>query len=277
MLAPARHDLESAVDRIDALKVFPVAAVRIVRVSRDPEATIADMEAAVAADPVLAAKVLAVANSPLAGLRSRVTTLGRAVSVLGLVGTRDVTLTALVGCVASAPAPWGPLLHRHALLAAQLSRLLAREVRGVDPSEAFVTGLLHDLGQQLLLMVEPEATTTLLDRFHRRPLLLERAEQLHFGFDHAALSARCVRHWELPDEIAQVVAAHHEPPVVGEVSLPAVVLAVADDLAHAWADGARPHGLRQVFEDHAVSRLLGIDPGRLLRRLVDAQEVLAAL
>ena len=277
MLAPARHDLEECVARIDALKVFPVAAVRILRVAADPDATLRAMVVAVCADPVLAARVLTVANSPLAGLRAPVSTVERAVAVLGLMDTRDVTMTALVGSVAPAVAPWGPLLHQHAQLTAHLSRALAQEVPTVDPAEAFVTGLLHDLGHQLLLAVDPEPTVTLLDTFYGRPLLLERAERLHFGFGHAGLSAAIMERWGLPDAVRAVVAAHHQPPIVGEVSLSAVVLQVADDLADAVARGGGVEEMLVCYERHAVSSLLGIPMWRVEALLAGAEEIIAEL
>jgi HD-like signal output (HDOD) protein len=267
MLAPASHSLEMAVDRIDELKVFPAAAVSIMRVSQSPDATLGDMVQAVAIDPVLAAKVLQVANSPFAGLRTRVTSLERAVHMLGIVGTRDVAIAALVGSIARTVAPWGPLLHRHALLTGHFARLLARYVPEVDDSEALVTGLLHDLGLQLLLAIEPTNTATLLEKFFARPQLLERAERVHFGFDHADLSVATVQRWELPEVVAEVIAGHHQPPVVGEVSRAHVVLQIADQLADAVADGARGDALLGLYRDHPMSSSLCI-PGGVLRQVM---------
>jgi len=275
MLAPAVHDLDACLEQVEALKVFPAAAMRIMRVAQSPDSTLDEMVEAVSVDPVLAASVLRVANSPLSGLRARVASLERAVHVLGLLGTRDVALGALVGAIATTVAPWGPLLHRHALLTGQFGRLLARYVPEVDGSEALVTGLLHDLGLQLLLMVERDNTMALLDKFYARPMLMERAEQVHYGFDHAELSAACVRRWGLPDTVADTIVGHHATPIVDEMDRAQIVLQVADHLAEVAADGGDAEQLLVAYRQHAVSSALCV-PAGVLRQLMNKAEFLAA-
>ena len=277
MLAPAEHDLDACVARIDAMKIFPVAAVRVIRVSQDPDAILSDMVQAVSNDPVLAGRVLQVANSPLVGLRAQVRTLERAVSVLGLMGTRDVTITALVGMVAPGVAPWGPMLHRDALLTAHLSKLLAQDVPSVDASEAFVTGLLHNLGHLLLLALEEEATVALLEKFHDDPAMLHRAEQTHFGFVNAALSAACVRTWELPESIAGTVENQSELPKPGEVSLAVVVLQAAKHVASATVEGTDPDHLVAAFESYPHAQLLNLPQWRIEALMTGVEDILAAL
>lgn len=250
--------LQSCLDRIDALRVFPTAAFRVLKIARSEEASLADMVDALSSDPVLAAEALRVANSPLMGLRNEVRTLKRAVHVVGLDGARDLALTAIVGSMRKTRAPWGPLLHRHALLTAGISRLLARRTPYVDASEAFVVGLLHDLGLQLLLALDGDTTARLLDTCYRSPQLLDRAERMHFGFTHADLSALCIRTWGLPSSMSLVVAVHHEPVPPGRTGLHRQVLSAADMLAECLADGADARLLVARFGEHALAADMGL-------------------
>jgi HD-like signal output (HDOD) protein len=260
MTVSAPTSLQACLAGIDTLKVFPTAALRVLRLAKTPDARLAHMEEALASDPVLAAAALKIANSPLLGLRDGVKTIQRAVHVLGLDGTRQIALTAIVGAISSTAPPWGPLLHRHALLTAGISRLLARRTPRVNGSEAFVVGLLHDLGLQLLLTIDTETTTRLLDTCYRRPTLLDRAERMHFGFTHAELSALCIRQWGLPASVAIAVSAHHEPVPTGRVDPARHVLAGADALAELLADGAPVSVLGRSFVELPIGRELGLAP-----------------
>jgi phosphoserine phosphatase RsbU/P len=209
---------------------------------------------------VLAAEALRVANSPLVALRTQVRTLQHAVHVLGLDGARDLALTAIVGAMRKTRAPWGPLIHRHVLLTAGISRLLARRTPYLDASEAFVVGLLHDLGLQLLLALDGETTARLLHTCYHNPTLLDRAERMHFGFTHAELSAWCIRAWGLPPSMSLVVSAHHDPVPMGRADLPRQVLSAADMLADQLLSGADAQVLARHFSDHPVCAEIGLRP-----------------
>lgn len=265
-LAPP-PSLDDCIQRLEALQVFPTAALRVLGLARHPDATVVEIEEALASDPVLAGEALSVANSAALARKVPVRSLSRAVQVLGLEGARDLALTAIVGAVASPRAPWGPLLHRHALLTAAISRRIASRTPYVDSSEAFVTGLLHDLGLQLLLRLDPEATERLLDRCGTK--VLDTAERMRFGFTHAELSAQCMRSWGLPSSFALVVAAHHDLPAPRRENASRLVLAVADEIADLLADGAGSRPVYELLADHRANQVLVLRDG-VLRQLAQA-------
>jgi len=265
-LAPP-PSLEACVDRLEALHVFPTAALRVLGLARDPDATVVEIEEALAQDPVLTGEALSIANSAAMARKVPVRSLSRAVQVIGLVGARDLALTAIVGAVASQRAPWGPLLHRHALLTGAICRRIASRTPYVDSSEAFVVGLLHDLGLQLLLRLDPEATERLLDRCGTRTL--DAAERMRFGFTHAELSAQCIRAWGLPASFALVVIAHHDTPVARRENAARLVLAAADEVADLLSDGAGSRVVYEALGQHPMNTVLGLRDG-VLRQLAEA-------
>lgn len=210
MLPTATHDLQACLDRVDRLGVFPEAAQRILNVTQNPDTTLADLEEAVAGDPVLSARVLQVANSPLYGMQSRVGTLRRAVQMLGLDGTRGVAFALAVSALGEDGGQEARDLYDHAIATGAVVKLLAPQVPGVHAGLMYATALVHDLGLQLLLILEPTATRKLLNKLGHNKNLVH-AERLHFGFDHAQLGAAGLLRWGLPEPAAELVQLHHQP------------------------------------------------------------------
>ena len=205
------YDLNDCLERVDEVGLFPKAAMRILHLTRSPSATLDDLEGAVAMDGILAGRVLKVANSPLFGRRVRIGTLRHAVQMLGFSGTRDLAIALAVSGVTQDKGPWGENLWRHAEATAWTCRVLGSHIRRMDPDAMFVAGLLHDLGQQLLLGLERDRTTELLDQFEAHSVLILKAETMHHGFNHAQLGAACLRRWKLPLAAAELVELHHQP------------------------------------------------------------------
>jgi len=133
----------------------------------------------------------------------------------------------------------------------------------VDANQAFVSGLLHDVGVITLLSLEGGAYEPLVKSFGSDGALLVRAERFHFGFDHTTLGAACLRRWELPEPICAVVERHHTPqnpqprPVESQL-LP--VLRLSDHLARAMNRVRGAHELADSLIEHEANRFLGLEP-----------------
>jgi putative nucleotidyltransferase with HDIG domain len=190
----------------------------------DRRSTAATVASVVGHDPGLAARVLALANSSQFGLTRRVTELSQAVT---LVGTGVVQTLAIAN--AAALVDTSEMIadaHEHAVRVAIAARLLA-PAAGVEPDDAFAAGLLHDVGELLLLQDRPTEYTALQATFGTHAGQL-RAEKQAFGTDHALVGAEHLLDWRVPDVIADAVADHHDP---FETSAPTtIVVAAADEL-----------------------------------------------
>lgn len=114
----------------------------------------------------------------------------------------------------------------HAMEVAGLARELA-PVAGVSPDDAFAAGLLHDLGELLLLARDPERYGELLAAELDQGTQL-REEKALFGTDHPLLAAEHLLELRLPDVIADAVADHHDP-ILGSADT-TMVVAAADEL-----------------------------------------------
>lgn len=265
MLPARNHDLHSCLDRIDRLGVFPEVAHRILRVTQSVDATMADLESAVSIDPVLTARVLQVANSPLYGLSQKIGTLRRAVQMLGMEGTRGVAFALAVSAMGSQGGQQARALYDRAIATAATTRLLAPHVAGIHAGMMFAAALVHDLGLQLLLIVEGDATRELLSKLgHNRTLV--RAERFHFGFDHAQLGGEGLRRWGLPEPAAMLVASHHDP--IRPHQRSRALLQIADHVGEGVIHGDLPWQIADRGRDHALAPLLSV-PGELWDELAE--------
>lgn len=157
-------------------------------------------------DPILAARVLHLANSPFYGLSRQVGSLREAVLVLGASNLRGMLLsTGLIGLF-----PDNEAVSR-SLATAAAARSLAKSL-GRDQGLAFTAGLLHNLGALLLGHFAPEQWRALA----REPMetvscrLLK--EQQAFGFNHCELGSDIAADWRFPREIQMAIRLHPQPP-----------------------------------------------------------------
>lgn len=197
--------------------------------------TAATVASVVSHDAGLAARTLALANSSQFGLSRRVTELSQAITI---VGTGVVQTLAIANAVVLADV--GGIVthaHDHAVRVAIAARLLA-PAAGVQPADAFAAGLLHDIGELLLLQDRPTEYADLHATFETHAGQL-RAEKQAFGTDHALVGAEHLLDWRVPDVIADAVADHHDP---FHTSTPTtIVVAAADELIS--AEPGRHHAL----------------------------------
>ena len=222
---------EKFIEQIESLPPLPAIVHRILTVSEAPNSSADDVARVLSEDPAIAAKILRVANSPFYEMSREVTQVSRAVVMLGSIAVRNLVL----GICArdSMPHPAGHIpehatLWRHSIAVGAASELIAREVGLRPPEEAFVAGLLHDIGQLAMVIFQPEAFRALLEQQgHGVGFLALEREQ--FGLDHTEAGFMILTRWGLPDPLCHIVRHHHEQEIDADGPaarfLPVVMLA----------------------------------------------------
>jgi len=186
--------------------VFPQAALHTLNLMRDPRASLADVVEAASLDAAIAGVVMRLANSALFGSRTRISTISRAIGRLGFATSQKVITSAALRPVFSSPKlqeAW-----QHSLEVADLAEQLASRAGAIDPAEAYLAGLVHDVGQIALLSMR------LYDSARLEGLVSGGcprvyAESLLLGTDHAALGAEIATGWRLPDSMVSAIRQHH--------------------------------------------------------------------
>jgi len=188
--------------------VFPQAALRTLSLMRDPRASLADVVAAAGLDPAIAGLVMRLGNSALFGSRTLVSTLSRAIGRLGFATSQKVITSAALQPVFDSPRLQG--VWQHSLQVADLSEQLACRAGAIDPAEAYLAGLLHDVGRIALLSMPIYDSARLQGLMHAGcPRVY--AENLLLRTDHAALGAQIAALWRLPEPMVSAIRQHHRP------------------------------------------------------------------
>lgn len=205
--------LEVMTRRMADLPALPKAVLEVSRaLQRDDLSTDRCVEL-IESDPGLAAATLKLANSPLYGLSGRIGSIQDAVRMLGLRAVSGL-LTAVALRRAfridpkvnfKASSYW-----RHAFATALAARTLAKRV-DLDPNEAFVTGLMHDVGQLVLATYYPIEASKAIALAVKEDLSALEAEIKTMGMAHPQIGAMLVKHWYFPVHIELAIAQHHEP------------------------------------------------------------------
>ena len=236
-------DIEDLVRK--ELPPLPSSALRVSSLLQDANASTRAVAETIGHDPALAARILRAANSPLYALERNVTSLPAAVIALG-----NQTLQALALVSAAADAfgktskrlPGAKKLWEHSILTGLVARELsaALGMRGTD--EAFVCGLLHDMGKLPMLQHDPEACARADARAAVCDDELEALmiEQESFGYTHAQVGALICKRWGLPEGIGYAVLSHHHPSEAPQQMFMARLIDVANQLANAPAEEGAP-------------------------------------
>lgn len=235
-------DADTFARRMAALPALPRAMAAVMRALGRDSVSAADCIQAIEHEVDLAARLLRLANSPFYGMPGRVGSVGDAVRLLGL---RPVASVVAAVSVQQMLAPLRPpgfdleAYRAHALATATAARELA-PLGLQDPEEAFVAGLLHDVGRLVLALFEPAAAAQALQHSQAMGVTTSEAEARVLGITHEAVGAGIARQWHLPDSIVQAIASHHRPSGLdadGVASLGAIVH-IANAVGHALADPA---------------------------------------
>ncbi|MBN2227336.1 MAG: HDOD domain-containing protein [candidate division Zixibacteria bacterium] len=189
---------------------LPQVLVEVVKVSADPNASASDLSRVILKDPALTAKLLRIVNSPYYGRVREVTTINQAVVTLGMRSVTAIALSAsvyeMVGSLKGAVDR--KRFWRHSLEVATAAKLIADEI-GFEPAEeAFVAGLLHDIGMLILESSFPDEYKRIWKLVESGESLME-VEQRNWGTDHARTGQFILDQWGLPKHIGETAKHHH--------------------------------------------------------------------
>ena len=206
----------SAPDLVKAftsIKTLPVVALRISKLLENTSATLRDLEEVIRLDPTLVLRLMRLVNSPYYGLRQKVTDISRAVVYIGMKNLRNLIFIAALEDIFSSKRDAGPFrresLWMHCVAVSIFAQMIAERIFGVNGEDAFLCGILHDIG----IIVEEQ---TLKERFYRltteatsRPFVLIEQEQALLGTDHCEVGCCLASHWHLPENILRGIEGHH--------------------------------------------------------------------
>lgn len=208
--------VEDLVRRTPQLATFPSVALDVSRVVENPMSNAAALLAVVAQDQVLSTRVLRVSNTALFGCAGRIDSLDRAVFVLGFQAVRNIAIAASLSTLFRGRRLTAQVslqdLWTHALAVGTAASLLEHHTREGVANDAFLAGLVHDIGITAELQHDRRRLLEVIERCLADPtrdFLTE--EDAAFGANHQDFGAALLEHWRLPQELVAVAVAHHHP------------------------------------------------------------------
>jgi len=213
VLEPART-LDRIISTIGDLPATPAVIAMLMNMTSNIDTDIDKISRVILADQSLTAKVLKLSNSSFYGRAKEVKTLKEAVVILGFLTLHSLVIATATQRLYQKTVDDGisEKLWAHASAAAIASRLTAQAACFPYIEEAFIAGLLHDIGKLVL-------TQKMTEDYRRVVRAIEAArgsfvehEEAAFGFNHAQVGALLLQKWSFPKELTEAVGAHHQPP-----------------------------------------------------------------
>jgi putative nucleotidyltransferase with HDIG domain len=246
----SRADVSRVIDR---LPVFPRAAREVVRQVANPDVGPREMEAVASVDPVLAGRLIQTANSAYYSPRMPIGNILQAVTYIGTETARRVLLAAAIR--GNFSSPQSHQLWNHSLDVAQTAEQVALHASvKIDPSQAFLAGLIHDIGR-LAFAIMPAAFQERFQRLTDGGCPPAEVEICLSGRCHDEVGAEALEQWKFPPDIIEAVRWHHRPE---RSSLPlSSLLYLAEFVTESQED------LPSYVRVNAASRLAGVSMGLL--------------
>ena len=223
-------------DRIDSVPMLPTVVGRILSMVDDPHANAYQVARVVSKDQSLVTSILRIINSAYYGFLWRIKSVNQAIVLLGLRSVRNLVLAATVMSTyggSSQANGFDRTLHwKHSIATAFATEMLAKQWDKKLAEDAFLTGLVHDIGRVIMDQHFPEEFALVYRMVTEDHVALGEAEKMVFELSHAEIGHHVARKWNFPAQIATAIGDHHGPVPENDWSQMAAMVHVADFIVH---------------------------------------------
>ncbi len=208
--------VQSAVQEISHIATLPEVTMKIIQLVEDPDSTANDLNKIISNDPALGARILKVVNSAFYGLPGQIGSINRAIVLLGLNAVKNIAIAASLaklfrgGKIANnfdARELW-----THAIACATGTKLLAQHAGLGLPDEAFLAGLIHNIGIMVEIQARRPKFVQVMEKLDKEPeAKLRDVESEILGANHEQFGTALCKLWKFPQSFQYVTGFHHEP------------------------------------------------------------------
>lgn len=222
---------ESLVNQSLELVSAPTTYTQLSRLIEDENASLEDLSEVITTDPALTTRILKVVNSPYYGFPSQVTTISRAINIVGTDQLIQLVLaTSVINSFKGIPADLINMnaFWRHSVACAIAADLIAKQCRLAKSEVFFTAGLLHNIGSLVLYQSLPELAREAMTSAKFGNETIQHAEARIIGFDHCMAGEALTRKWRLPNTLNEVTRFHHTPSQAEQFTLEVSIVHLAD-------------------------------------------------
>jgi len=256
------QDFVTIVRTMGDLPPSPLVATKLLELLRDPDTETHDLVTTLSLDPAVSARVLKMANSVIYDQQRQVTTVERAIIVVGQNTLRNM---ALDSSLRNAKRTYGLLERRlweNSIASAVGCRLIARATGGFDSDEAYLAGLLHHVGKTLMINRDKPLYQEVQRIVDSGEGELTDVERGLFAYSHDMVGAALLDHWNFPELLIAATHHHHDFAEVAEEESELHVLCSIINLADGFC---RYYGIGYPHPDDEIE--LAFLPGAIALQL----------
>ncbi|MFH1488952.1 MAG: HDOD domain-containing protein [Pseudomonadota bacterium] len=250
-------------DEIETLPTLPPVALKVNAQLQDLDISIKKLSETIEKDQAMASKILKLVNSAFFGLSTRIGNIQHAIVLLGFNTVRNAVVTVSTINTFNTFSK-NENIHgfdvktfwKHSITVAATSRHLALLSRLHPPEDAFMGGLLHDIGKFVLFCYFRDEFLKVWEQIRDQGCSFYEAERKVLGISHDRIGGRLAKKWKLPDDIVNAILYHHRLEKNPGSSSPPMLVHAADALVNGWeSSGSKPKKCR--IDDPKAQKLMG--------------------
>ena len=257
------------------LPPMPHIAAQVISKLSEPDATSRDIHNLMQKDQALAARVLKVANSPYYGASRSISTLRDACMFMGFDAIRSLIMTAVMKGMFSNVGLSEKLIWEHTVGAGLAARIIGDEVRFHRKEEAYLAGLMHDVGKAALFLRSPAVMREVMQEVYNDGADFFEVELRTLGFTHADVGQMIADKWRFALDIEDAIANHHRPDQARSAPELTHIVSMANSICHKLGVGpTRKPDLD--LSDMESTKALGLSQASIEKILSSMREALQA-
>jgi HD-like signal output (HDOD) protein len=231
--AESQARVVETVKKVTTIATLPEVTNQIIKTVEDPKSTAGALHKIVSHDPALVTRILKVVNSAFYGLPGQIGSIERAIVLLGLNAVKNLAVAASLGqlfrgaklCDGFTPKD----LWTHCIAVGVAARDMAKQMKLPVADEAFLAGMIHDMGILIAMQVHPEQVRQVCDLAKTGEKSFCDLEREVIGMDHQQLGMALAEQWKFPRACQLVAGYHHRPAALSEQNRLLVTLVYAAD------------------------------------------------
>lgn len=208
------QEIKQVIGNIDTLPTLPVVISQIMDIISNPRTSVHQLSEVISRDQSLTTRVLRLVNSAYYGFPRQISTINHALVILGFNEIKNIAST--VSILRIFPESNTASFNRgkfwqHSIGSSIAAKMLARIFRYRISSEAFIAGLIHDIGKIILDQYAHNFFVEIIKKVKTEDISIYEAEKKTLGISHTEIGGWLVKQWNLPVEIEEAIKFHHTP------------------------------------------------------------------
>ncbi len=253
-----RKQSESTLMNIYNLPAMSTAITEVSRLLDDPSTNTTELSKIIGKDQGMSTKILSIANSPLYGLPRKVSTIDFAILIIGYQDIKNIVVAlTMVDSFKNKSDEFfdQKKFWKHSIITGAAAKRLADDLGYRIGSEAFVAGLLHDLGIPVMHKYFHSTFEMIHNDFENSDEKLEDIEVRHLGMSHCDMGKFLANKWNLPPHLCESIEFHHYPKLAVESDVLTALVHLADYMTYKLELGNFYLDNRYQFDESVINTL----------------------